>query len=234
MEPSGEGWLQLGELGLAFLLSSAIGVERELKLRSAGLRTCTLIGVSAALFTLVSKYGFADVLAQGRVVLDPSRVAAQIVSGIGFIGGGLIFVRQDVARGLTTSATVWLVAAVGMACGAGLPLLAACVTLAHFIVTYAYTPLVVRMRSGYCELSIRYASGRQVLRQVIEQCTGQGFMILDVLEEQGGSAEGGSLKLRLRGGNSPQALLPRLQAIEGLQSVTISRPGRQEEERAGG
>ena len=118
----------LVELAAALLLSSLVGFERELRAKSAGLRTHTLVGVGAALFMLVSKYGFGDMLALDRVSLDPSRVAAQIVSGIGFIGGGLIFVRRDVVRGLTTAATVWLVAAIGMACGGGLVVLAAATT----------------------------------------------------------------------------------------------------------
>ena len=115
-ELTGQGWLQIGELGLAFVLSALIGVEREIRQKSAGLRTYTLVGLAAALIMLVSKYGFGDVLSE-RVVLDPSRIAAQIVTGIGFIGGGLIFVRRDSVRGLTTAAIVWLTAAVGMACG---------------------------------------------------------------------------------------------------------------------
>src|ERR1700735_3243274 len=90
--PSGQGLKQLGELGLAFGLSSLIGLEREWRQKSAGLRTHTLVGTGAALLVIVSKYGFSDVLGS-NVILDPSRVAAQIVSGIGFIGGGLIFVR---------------------------------------------------------------------------------------------------------------------------------------------
>lgn len=90
---------------------------------------------------LVSRYGFGNIIANNAIVLDPSRVAAQIVSGIGFIGGGLIFVQRDVVRGLTTAAIIWLTAAVGMACGAGLPLLALFVTAAHFLVIYGYTPL---------------------------------------------------------------------------------------------
>jgi putative Mg2+ transporter-C (MgtC) family protein len=94
----GQGWKQIGELALAFLLSSLIGLEREWRQKSAGLRTHTLVGVGAALFLIVSKYGFSDVLGSD-VVLDPSRVAAQVVSGIGFIGGGLIFVRGDAVRG---------------------------------------------------------------------------------------------------------------------------------------
>ena len=127
-EADGQGAKQFIELGTAFLLSAAIGLEREIRHKSAGLRTYTVVGTSAALFLLVSKYGFGDVLVDGRVVVDPSRVAAQIVSGIGFIGAGLIFVRQDSVKGLTTAATVWLVTAVGMACGAGLPWLALAVT----------------------------------------------------------------------------------------------------------
>src|ERR1700691_5719758 len=123
-EQRGQGWLKLGELGLAFSLSILIGIEREIRHKSAGLRTYTLVGFSAALIMLVSKYGFGDVLVADRVVLDPSRVAAQIVTAIGFIGGALIFVRRDNVRGLTTAAIVWLTAAVGMACGAGLPTLA--------------------------------------------------------------------------------------------------------------
>ena len=111
-----------------------IGLEREFRQKSAGLRTYTVVGLSAALIMLISKYGFANILEKDRVVLDPSRIAAQIVSGIGFIGGGVIFVRKDVVRGLTTAATVWLAAAVGMACGAGLPILALATTAGHFVV----------------------------------------------------------------------------------------------------
>lgn len=85
-----------------------------------------------------------DVLANDRVVLDPSRVAAQIVTGTGFIGAGLIFVRGDRVNGLTTAATVWLVTGVGMACGADLPLLALAATLVYFVVALVF-PLVERL-----------------------------------------------------------------------------------------
>src|SRR6201992_3983457 len=110
-------WDLIWRIGLALALSASIGLDRELKQKSAGLRTYTLVGLGSALFMLISKYGFFDVLGPG-VVLDPSRVAAQIVSGSGFIGAGLISVRQDAVRGLTTAAGVWLVAAIGAAAGA--------------------------------------------------------------------------------------------------------------------
>ncbi len=151
----GQGWLQLGELILAFVLSALVGLEREMRQKSAGLRTYSLVGVSAALFMLISKYGFMDVLENGRIVVDPSRVAAQIVSGIGFIGGGVIFMRRDIVRGLTTAASVWLTAALGMACGAGLPVLAVATTGGHFLIMLGFPKLV----AAICRRSARQPPG---------------------------------------------------------------------------
>ncbi|RJE22120.1 MgtC family, partial [Aspergillus sclerotialis] len=113
----GQNWPQICQLLLSVGLSAIIGIERQLRHKSAGLRTNTLVGTGSALFMLMSKFGFGDVLSH-YVVLDPSRIAAQIVSGIGFVGGGIIFKQQSEVRGLTTAAAVWLTAAVGSACGA--------------------------------------------------------------------------------------------------------------------
>ncbi len=143
-EIDGQSAKQFIELGSAFVLSAAIGLERQIRNKSAGMRTYTVVGMAAALFVLVSKYGFTDVLSNGRIVLDPSRVAAQIVSGIGFIGAGLIFVEGDRVKGLTTAATIWLVTGIGMACGAGLPWLALASTGAYFIVALIF-PFIVRL-----------------------------------------------------------------------------------------
>jgi putative Mg2+ transporter-C (MgtC) family protein len=111
---------------------------------------CTpiLIGLSAALFMLVSKYGFMDVLQEERVVVDHSRVAAEIVSGMGFGRGGIIFMRRDVVRGFTTAASVWLAAALGMARGAGLPVLAVATTVGHCIIMLAFPQAVHYLRRG--------------------------------------------------------------------------------------
>ena len=179
-EPTGQGWQQVSELGLAFLLSALIGLEREIRQKSAGLRTHTLVGLAAALITLISKYGFMDILLDGRVVLDPSRVAAQVISGIGFIGGGLIFVRRDNVRGLTTAAIVWLTASVGMACGAGLPVLALVVAAGHFIVVFTFPHLERRLpksRWTPSVLQVSYQDGREILREVLVVCTQQGFAV---------------------------------------------------------
>ena len=104
----------------------------------AGLRTHTLVGVGAALFTLAGWYGFGGT---GETV-DPTRIAAQVVTGIGFIGAGVIFTRHDDVRGLTTAASIWLTAAVGLAAGAGMTILAIAATAIHLTVAFVYTPLV--------------------------------------------------------------------------------------------
>jgi len=116
------GWLEVTlRLALAAVLGGAVGLERELREREAGLRTHLLVSVGAAVFTVVSAYGFSDFDygARGGITLDPTRIAAQVVTGIGFLGAGAI-IRQGLSvRGLTTAATLWVVAAIGMASGAG-------------------------------------------------------------------------------------------------------------------
>ena len=108
-------------IALAGGLGGAIGVERQIREREAGLRTHMLVALGAAVFTLASAYGFHDFLVSGTAIVrtDPTRIAAQIVTGIGFLGAGAI-IRQGLAvRGLTTAATLWVVAAIGLTCGAG-------------------------------------------------------------------------------------------------------------------
>jgi putative Mg2+ transporter-C (MgtC) family protein len=177
---NGEGWRQIGELSLALVLSAFIGLEREIRQQSAGLRTHTLVGVGAALFMLISKYGFTDVLEPGRVVLDPSRVAAQIVTGVGFLGAGLIFVRHDSVRGLTTAAAVWVTAAIGACAGAGLPVLAVVTTAIYFLVALGFPEITRRLPQSSTAVSvirIRYPDGRGVLRQLLHVATTRGFAI---------------------------------------------------------
>lgn len=114
-------WEVLLRLGVAAALGGAIGIERELREREAGFRTHLLVSLGAALFTLVSAYAWTDFTFSRTtgITFDPTRIAAQIVTGIGFLGAGAI-IRQGLSvRGLTTAATLWISAAVGMSCGAG-------------------------------------------------------------------------------------------------------------------
>ncbi|MBO0817828.1 MAG: MgtC/SapB family protein [Actinobacteria bacterium] len=251
--PYGERLPEFGNLLFAFVLSSLIGLERQVRQKSAGLRTHALVGVGAALFMEISKFGFYDLLAPGRVVLDPSRVAAQIVTGIGFIGGGLIFVRRDAVRGLTTAAVVWVTCAVGMACGAGLVLLAVAVTAGHFVTIFVYTPLsrrIGRARPETWEVRLAYHTGLGILPQVLAACTSRGYEIVDVrvtedreepggdlddrLSYQPGEIEAGALlqrqlfvTLRLRGTAPVHDLVAELSELVGVRAATggdVSEP----------
>jgi putative Mg2+ transporter-C (MgtC) family protein len=234
---NGEGWRQAAELALALVLSALIGLEREIRQKSAGLRTHTLVGVGAALFMLISKYGFTDVLEPGRVVLDPSRVAAQIVTGVGFLGAGLIFVRRDAVRGLTTAAAIWLTAAIGSASGAGLPVLAVAATGIYFLVALVF-PLVTRRlprsATAVSALRVRYPDGRGRLREVLRQATDLGFAIDDVSTEPVGyrssSSRSGAaprpsmveVTLHVHGRNSVNDLAASLSELEGVDAVLAS------------
>lgn len=106
-------------LGAAALLAGAVGVEREYRDHAAGFRTHILVGLGSALFTVAGAYGFSEFSYGHGVGTDPTRIAAQIVSGIGFLGAGAIIRTGISIRGLTTAATLWVVAAIGLACGAG-------------------------------------------------------------------------------------------------------------------
>jgi putative Mg2+ transporter-C (MgtC) family protein len=121
-------------LFVASLLGTIIGLDREYRQKSAGFRTHFLVSMGSALFMIISQYGF-DHFASiaGDVRLDPSRVAAQVVSGIGFIGAGTIIIQRQFIKGLTTAAGLWATAGIGMACGAGMYWVALAATLLALI-----------------------------------------------------------------------------------------------------
>lgn len=116
---------------VAALLGGLIGLEREYRAKEAGLRTHFLVTLGSALFMIVSAYGFTDVPMSESIRWDVSRIAAQVVSGIGFIGAGTIIFRksENVVSGLTTAAGLWVTAAIGLACGGGLYVLSIASTL---------------------------------------------------------------------------------------------------------
>ena len=224
-EPTGQGLTQVAELTIALVLSSVIGLERDIRQKSAGLRTHTLVGFGSALLMLVSKYGFTDVLGN-NVELDPSRVAAQIVSGLGFIGGGIIFVRRDTVRGLTTAASIWLTAAVGMAAGAGLWLLAVLSTIGYFLVVFVLSPLADRLpgsKYGPSRLRMSYLDGRGVLRRALVECADHDFVVGNVAIDQPDADRADrvvSVRLSVQGRGSLSALTASLAEIDGVLTVS--------------
>lgn len=104
----------------ATTLGAAIGLEREYHAKEAGLRTHVLVALGSCLFMILSAYAFDDFLAKDHVSFDPSRIASQVVTGIGFIGAGTIILQKQMVRGLTTAAGLWVTAAIGLACGVGM------------------------------------------------------------------------------------------------------------------
>jgi putative Mg2+ transporter-C (MgtC) family protein len=158
----------VARLALAALFGSVIGLERERLLWAAGLRTHMLVCVGSCLIMLVSAFGFGDVLGTEHVVLDPSRIAAQVVSGIGFLGAGTILLRGEVVKGLTTAASLWGVAAIGLAVGSGL-----------YVPAIATTVLVVAILAGVKPFEERW---RERLRaQTLRLTVRSGGLSMDTL-----------------------------------------------------
>ncbi len=206
-------------LAIAFGLSSVIGFERELRQKSAGLRTHTLVGVGAALFTLAGRYGFGTEDAG----IDATRIASQVVAGIGFIGAGVIFMRRDGVRGLTTPATIWLTAAVGLTAGAGLWALAAAATAIHLIVAFVYTPLVRRLPTSSYSLTsfqVSYRDGQGVLRDVLAETTELGYVVSNVqVERLDDDRQIVAVSMDAEGRRQPQELVDALQQLQWVVQV---------------
>jgi putative Mg2+ transporter-C (MgtC) family protein len=214
-------------LVLAAVLGSAVGLERELREREAGLRTHLLVSLGSALFTVVSAYGFHDFLVRGgtEVRTDPTRIAAQIVTGIGFLGAGAI-IRQGLSvRGLTTAATLWVVAAIGMAVGAGYYSAAVIGTVAAVI---ALGPLrIVAFRV------VRRYRG-QVDRLVVQLPAGESpAALVDAIERFGGRIDAMEVTYEadrrtvvvdvgMRAGMNPPAIVSAVAELEGILEVRWS------------
>ena len=155
-------------LGVAIVLGSLVGLEREYHEHSAGMRTIALVTLGCALFSIVSAYGFLDLLGTLHLTLDPTRIASYIVAGIGFLGAGTIFMSREGERlkGLTTAATIWVMAAIGIACGTGMLAEAAVTTALVLIVLVAFRIIETAILPHKQE-------NRQHIKMETEQITGQ-------------------------------------------------------------
>jgi len=211
-------------LALAALLGGLIGVERELREREAGLRTHLLVALGSALFTIVSAYGFHEFLTSGQSVVraDPTRIAAQIVTGIGFLGAGAI-IRQGLSiRGLTTAATLWVVAAVGLAAGAGYYSGAVITTL---LVLFALYPLRIlayrvvrrfRPEDGLLLVELPLGESPGAVIDEVERA----HVRLDSIElSQEGERRRLELDVALPPGTNVQSLVARIADIPGVAGV---------------
>ena len=134
---------------VATLLGAIIGLDREYRTKAAGFRTHVLVALGSALFMIVSAYGFSDAINPPGVRVDPSRIAAQVVSGIGFIGAGTIIFQKNVVRGLTTAAGLWVTAAIGLACGVGMYVLASVSTVIVLVCFEAFNAFLHKMHGKH-------------------------------------------------------------------------------------
>lgn len=209
-----------------FILCSLVGIERQLSQKSAGYRTHVLVGLGSCAFTLVSAYGFSAVLAD-EVNLDPSRIAAQIVSGIGFLGAGVIFKGHNVVRGLTTAATVWVAAAVGMACGAGMLSLGIALTALHLFTLFVMAPLVRRLPDPDRKrmLRVTYVDGAGVLREVLAAAASMGFTssIENSRRITDDDVQCVDMDIRFQGKPPLRDLIPPVMELTGVKRVSLKQ-----------
>lgn len=207
---------------LAVLLGGIIGFERERSASTAGLRTHMLVCLGAALAIIVSAFGFNDVLGRPDVNLDPSRIAAQVVSGVGFLGAGAILImhRFEIVRGLTTAAGLWTVAAIGLAVGSGLYAAALAATVIAWLILFVlkFVERRVFTRRAPRHVRVEAPPGALRLADIESLAAGFGLAVQRVTVERSDAAD--STDLWFGPGADNGALMPLVDALRGLDRVS--------------
>lgn len=213
-------------LGLAAILGAVIGLERERKDWSAGMRTHMMVCVGSALTIIVSTFGFSDILGTPNVMLDPSRIAAQVISGIGFLGAGtILFLRPGFIRGLTTASGLWTVAAIGLAVGSGMYFAAVITTVIAIIILLILQPFektfARKFKQKYVRISVDLSADPSlVVNRLMQQIN------LDISTFSFDKSENGYMIEIKFEEFDPQKMLPALLEIEkqtGVKEVYWSK-----------
>jgi putative Mg2+ transporter-C (MgtC) family protein len=224
-------WELVGRLLLAALFGGAVGLEREISDQPAGFRTHILVALGACLFALVSAYSFEAFLGEDQPVqfrFDPTRIAAQIVTGIGFLGAGAIIRYGMSVRGLTTAASLWVVAAIGTAVGLGGYLLGGVTTAITLLALFGLKPLRSRLVRGLRreqeEYVVEAADDLRVDRLVADLAS-EGIQVnhLRIEEEAGDEVRNIVLFLTLPTGRSPEEAAGFLSRMAGVRNVDWTR-----------
>ena len=204
---------------VAALLGGMIGFEREYRAKEAGLRTHFLVAMGSALFMIVSQYGFNAVLSTS-ITLDPSRVAAQVVSGIGFIGAGTIIFQKHVIKGLTTAAGLWVTSAIGLACGSGLYLLSVASTL--LVLLCLETIFFILMRIGSRTISVTISTTeREKIKKVVNQLR-EDCVTMDSYEmKRHGELFVVSIELKVKRNNYRNRIIEFMDKFDGVDIESI-------------
>lgn len=212
---------------VATVLCGLVGLERERSERAAGLRTHAMVGLGAALFMVLSAFGFRDILGAPNVVLDPSRMAAQIVSGIGFLGAGMIIFQREMVRGLTTAASIWVVAAIGAASGAGMYPVAAGTTGLALVILAALRPVENRFfrQRRTRELSLLVQRGAGSLAAIESAVESAGQHLDRIVVQPGEAGEVDRIDIIL--GPTPtrdlSSLMDTLRQLHGLRQISSEK-----------
>ena len=215
-------------LFVALILGAVIGLERERQERAAGLRTVTMVSLGSCLFTIVGIYGFHQT--------DPSRVAAQIVTGIGFLGAGTIFLRKDLVRGLTTAATIWATAAVGMAAGTEQYFAALFTTLLVLAVLMVLKPVERRFfkRPSEATVSLVMPRAESEIERVRAALAVIGAFVESIrVNELPEGADRIEMEVGLPANRTTSELLRQLRTVDGARQILISRDLIEDRVRAG-
>ena len=170
-------WDFVWRLVLAALFGTIIGLDREYREKEAGFRTHFLVSLGSALMMIVSQYGFSEILTHDGVSLDPSRIAAQVVSGIGFIGAGTIIFNHQIVRGLTTAASLWATAGIGLTAGAGMSWLALAATILTLVALEGLS-LVFRSLGSRRMVVVFSASDRTRVADTLDRIRTDGYMVV--------------------------------------------------------
>ena len=204
---------------VAALLGGMIGFEREYCAKEAGLRTHFLVAMGSALFMIVSQYGFNAVLGTS-ITLAPSRVAAQVVSGIGFIGAGTIIFQKHVIKGLTTAAGLWVTSAIGLACGSGLYLLSVASTL--LVLLCLETIFFILMRIGSRTISVTISTtDREKIKKVVNQLR-EDCVTMDSYEmKRHGELFVVSMELKVKRNNYRNRIIEFMDKFDGVDIESI-------------
>ena len=170
-------WDFVWRLVLAALFGTIIGLDREYREKEAGFRTHFLVSLGSALMMIVSQHGFSEILTHDGVSLDPSRIAAQVVSGIGFIGAGTIIFNHQIVRGLTTAASLWATAGIGLTAGAGMSWLALAATILTLVALEGLS-LVFRSLGSRRMVVVFSASDRTGVADTLDRIRTDGYMVV--------------------------------------------------------
>lgn len=205
-------WTFIIRLLLATIFGALIGLEREYHAKEAGVRTHLLVALGSCLFMILSIYGFDAFLDHDNVSFDPSRIASQVVTGIGFIGAGTIILHKQAVRGLTTAAGVWVTAAIGLACGNGMYILAGVTTvtvLSSLGLINLYLPSLSQRERQITFLAEDY----NVLTDILENLRKEKIVVLNYEMRKDTEENNGKMLIVLK------IRMKRYDTIEGMTSI---------------